>query len=380
MSIDGPPQATSTHSMPRRTLPRDSSSVLPCSVVTRRASSSKCSSSSALKREHRPRAHHRRRLAPAGKGAGRGRDGQVDVAPRSTAACARSRCRAPGCGRRRNSWRSLDPPSADEIREGLDCLRHRDLLWRPPHYGCRLRTRRPPWPRNLLGHLHRPAVREPVPAVVGAADRVRQQHHAGLRRRLGRRRHQDHRPASGRQRRAARRRSSCARRPTRRTCRCRSGRARRCTRRGTGSSSPTSRSTGGCRASRGSSRRIPTASSSPRSWPARAATSELRALADAGDGLPGRGRRRARAEPVLPAHGPQGHGLEHRQGPGADLDRHRGREGGGARAGLGQAHAVDHRHRRRGARRVPRRRRRHRRRRTPFRRCRSSTPRRSSSR
>ena len=39
----------------------------------------------------------------------------------------------------------------------------------------------------------------------------------------------------GRQRRAARRRSSCARRPTRRTCRCRSGRARRCTRRGTGS-------------------------------------------------------------------------------------------------------------------------------------------------
>ena len=34
MSSDGAPQATSTHSMPRRTLPRDSSSVLPCSVVT----------------------------------------------------------------------------------------------------------------------------------------------------------------------------------------------------------------------------------------------------------------------------------------------------------------------------------------------------------
>ena len=50
MSSEGPPQATSTHSMPRRTLPRASSSVLPCSVVTMRASSSKCSSSSALKR------------------------------------------------------------------------------------------------------------------------------------------------------------------------------------------------------------------------------------------------------------------------------------------------------------------------------------------
>ncbi len=30
--------------------------------------------------------------------------------------------------------------------------------------------------------------------------------------------------------------------------------------------------------------------------------------------LPGRRRRRVRAEPVLSAHGPQGHGLEHRQG------------------------------------------------------------------
>jgi len=50
MSIDGAPQATSTHSMPRRTLPRDSSSVLPCSVVTSRASSSTFSSRSARKR------------------------------------------------------------------------------------------------------------------------------------------------------------------------------------------------------------------------------------------------------------------------------------------------------------------------------------------
>ena len=48
MSSDGAPHATSTHSMPRRTLPRASSSVLPCSVVTMRAISSKCSSRSCL--------------------------------------------------------------------------------------------------------------------------------------------------------------------------------------------------------------------------------------------------------------------------------------------------------------------------------------------
>ena len=48
-----------------------------------------------------------------------------------------------------------------------------------------------------------------------------------------------------------------------------------------------------------------------------------RPLADAGAGVPGRRRRRARAEPVVPAHGPQGHGLEHRQGRGAHLDRRR---------------------------------------------------------
>ncbi len=69
-------------------------------------------------------------------------------------------------------------------------------------------------------------------------------------------------------------------------------------------------------------------------------------LADAGQGLPGRGRRRLRAEPLLPAHGPQGHGLEHRQGPGADLGRHAGRQGGREGPDLGEAHAVDDRHRR----------------------------------
>src|SRR5258708_5469780 len=42
---DGAPQATSTHSIPRRTLPGAWSSVLTCWVVTVRAISSKCSSS-----------------------------------------------------------------------------------------------------------------------------------------------------------------------------------------------------------------------------------------------------------------------------------------------------------------------------------------------
>ena len=50
MSIDGPPHATSTHSIARSTLPRASLSVLPCSVVTWRAIASAFSSSSALKR------------------------------------------------------------------------------------------------------------------------------------------------------------------------------------------------------------------------------------------------------------------------------------------------------------------------------------------
>ena len=67
-----------------------------------------------------------------------------------------------------------------------------------------------------------------------------------------------------------------------------------------------------------------------------------------------------------------GHGLERRQGQGARVDRHQGGQGGREGSGVGEAHAVDHRHRRRGARRVPRRRRRDRRRRTRSRRCRSS--------
>ena len=76
------------------------------------------------------------------------------------------------------------------------------------------------------------------------------------------------------------------------------------------------------------------------------------ALADAGDRVSGPGVRCARAEPVVSAHGSARHGLERRQGPGARVDRHEGRQGSGARPRVGQAHAVHHRHRRGGARRV----------------------------
>ena len=71
-----------------------------------------------------------------------------------------------------------------------------------------------------------------------------------------------------------------------------------------------------------------------------------RALAGSREGLPGRRRRRVRAEPVVPAHGSQGHGLEPRQGSAAGVDRHRGREGSGEGAGVGEADAVDDRDRR----------------------------------
>ena len=76
---------------------------------------------------------------------------------------------------------------------------------------------------------------------------------------------------------------------------------------------------------------------------------ELAHWQDAREGLPGRRRRCVRAEPVVPAHGSQGHGLEPRQGSGAGVDRHRGREGSREGAGVGEAHAVDDRDRRRGA-------------------------------
>ena len=82
------------------------------------------------------------------------------------------------------------------------------------------------------------------------------------------------------------------------------------------------------------------------------------ALADAREGLPGRGGRRVRVESLLSPHGPPGHGIEHRQGPAAHLRRHAGRQGSGEGPGLGEAHPLDDRHRRRGPGGLPGRRRR----------------------
>ena len=103
MSIDGAPHATSTHSMPRRRLPRASSSVLPCSVVTMRAISSKCSSSSCLNLN----------IACArvtgGVSLHPGNAAVAALTAASTSAFGASgvraiTCRARGCGRGRSRW------------------------------------------------------------------------------------------------------------------------------------------------------------------------------------------------------------------------------------------------------------------------------------
>ena len=93
---------------------------------------------------------------------------------------------------------------------------------------------------------------------------------------------------------------------------------------------------------------FPTASSSPRSWRARATTRSCRTGSTLAAGLPGRRRGRARAQLLLPAHGPQRHGVQHREGRGALLGRDRGGEGSGEGAGVVQAHAGHGGHRGRG--------------------------------
>ena len=127
----------------------------------------------------------------------------------------------------------------------------------------------------------------------------------------------------------------------------------------------------------GASRR---AFSWPRSWRVRAATRSCAHWQTLATRVSERRGRRARAESVVSAHGPQGHGLEHRQGPGADLDRRRGREGGraGCRSGPSSRPPRPILSSRRGARfsAAPTRSRH----RTRFPRCRSSIPRHSNSR
>ena len=72
---------------------------------------------------------------------------------------------------------------------------------------------------DTIGDVHRDQVRESVPALVGAADGVGEQHPARVRARLGRRGHEDDRPSPGGERVRRARRSSCARRRTTRRCR-----------------------------------------------------------------------------------------------------------------------------------------------------------------
>ena len=192
-----------------------------------------------------------------------------------------------------------------------------------------------------FGHLHRDPLREPVPALLGAADRVGEQHPRAFEAGWGgvvtktigmhpvvnvagpKTKFLRYHPETGR---------PLDEQGPRRACSIP---------RGTGSSSPTSRSTGGSRASSASRRPFPNRVLIASIMAGSGNDKELdhwRTLAHACQDA---GRRRPRAEPLLPAHGSRGHGLEHRQGPGALLVRHPGREGSGARAGLGQAHARD---------------------------------------
>src|SRR5262245_3408442 len=64
----------------------------------------------------------------------------------------------------------------------------------PPARARRSHERRP------FGHFHGPSLPESLSPVLGPAHRVGKQHHAGLRGRLGRRRHEDDRPPPRRQR------------------------------------------------------------------------------------------------------------------------------------------------------------------------------------
>ena len=61
---------------------------------------------------------------------------------------------------------------------------------------------------------------------------------------------------------------------------------------------------------------------------------ELRNWQTLAEALSGERRRRARAQLLVPAHGPEGHGLQHRQGRGALLRRDRGGEGGREDSGV----------------------------------------------
>ena len=79
----GTPQANSTTSTPRWTDARDSARVLPCSRVTRLASSSACAASFSRNRNITPRPFDDRRLGPGGQGRGGRLHGPVDLVGRA---------------------------------------------------------------------------------------------------------------------------------------------------------------------------------------------------------------------------------------------------------------------------------------------------------
>ena len=212
--------------------------------------------------------------------------------------------------------------------------------------------------RQRWGHVHRDAVREPIPAGVGAADRVRHEHPARLRGRLGRRRHEDDRPAPGHQRQgpedevppldaeqlspldgeAARHGAALVVelgadfRQAARLVAAAAGKHQA-----------------------GVSAR---GSWSRRSWPAPRTTASSNTGATLAQACQDAGRRRVRAESLVSAHGSRGHGIEHRQELPADRHGRACRARSVARARLGEAHADHHEHRQGGRGRVRRGRRR----------------------
>ena len=222
--------------------------------------------------------------------------------------------------------------------------------------------------------------RQPVPALVRASDRVGVEHHARVRGGLGRRGHQDHRPPPGRQRQGTE--DQVPPRDARPAAPLDAEAARH----GAalvvelGAHLGQAARLVGAADRRASRRRFPTRSSSRRSWPARAPTRSCRTGRRWQSACQDRAPTRSSSTcPVRTWTAPD-MGSNIGKDERAHLGRDAGREGGRAHSGVGQAHAVDDRHRRRGARRISRRRRRDRRRRTRSRRCRSSTRRRSTSR
>ena len=189
-----------------------------------------------------------------------------------------------------------------------------------------------------IRQVHRDRVRESLPALLGAADGVGEQHPSRVRGRVGRRSDQDDRAPPGRQRRRGQ--GQVHAHHSR-------GRLRlheEAPRRGAALilelgahlrqdprlvAAPHPADQGGV--SRPGPHRLDHGRLRQRQGAAELAAPRPR--------LPGRRGGRARAQLLLSPHGPARHGVQHRQGRGALLGGDRGGEGSGHGAGLVQAHA-----------------------------------------